>query len=1105
MAISKQRAAWLAAGIGWAIASGAPALADDTEIFFVDPANITTQPNILFIFDNSGSMDDRVESQTPYDPATTYPAAASCGTNRVYWTTTGGTNPPLPNCTEDTWFDRSALKCKAATDQFAAGAEKFGGRLEQYDPTGATSDHKWRAISATEKSRIVECQNDAGIHSDGTDPKLYARDAAADSYGDASEEISWTNTRTTLWDSNYLSWYYGPTSSQRKIDIVKAVAKNMLNSINGVNVGLMTYNERQGGHVDYALEDVATARANMIAQVDALQPGGFTPLSETLYEAYRYLSGRSLVYGDVGPIVSVPASRAGGGGSTYMSPLAEGCQKNFIVYLSDGLPTEDQSSNGDIESLIGRTCDGTAGDGYCLDDLAEYMGTTPYGNDVNTTVTGDQRVTTYTIGFDKNVPILEQSATRSGGTYFEANNASSLATALTSILFDILSESSTFTAPAVSVNNFNRTRNLNDLFISVFTATGDAHWPGNLKKYKLRASDGAILDANGVDAVDPATGFFAKGTQSIWSATVDEDSVALGGAASNLPPPAARKVYTNVSGGDLNAVSNAVVRGNSAITDVTLNTGQPGGPTHDEVIDFMRGLDKTGTSPRYEMGDPLHAQPASVTYDSGKTLIYFATNDGYLHAIDTTDGVEDWAFVPREFLDDQVDLYRNETAETRHYGIDGSPRVQMISDNDGVVEATNGEKVFLFFGMRRGGDFYYGLDVTDPNDPQVMWRLPGAGAQALDGNGQSWSNPVPARMDIQTGSQSASKLVLVFGAGYDVKNDDYNMVGVDNSGKGIFIVDSETGNVLWRGANAGATGTLNATFANMNYSIPSDIKVVDLNTDGFADRMYAADMGGQVWRFDVFNGQAPSSLVTGGVIAQVGGAPSAAPAITDTRRFYYSPDVALVTADQPFIHIGIGSGHRERPNSTFNTDRFYALRDYNTFTKLTQTQYDTITPVTDSQLEDITNDTAHVMPAGSPGWKLTMVHSGEKVLAEARTFNNQVFFTSFTPGAGVGDTANCKPALGTNRLYTVSLFNGAPVNNLDASTSGPLTDTDRYRIFNGSLASEVVFIFPSPDDPTTCVGDQCTPPPIACVDLFCFPPGFANNPVRTFWSERAID
>jgi type IV pilus assembly protein PilY1 len=58
-----------------------------------------------------------------------------------------------------------------------------------------------------------------------------------------------------------------------------------------------------------------------------------------------------------------------------------------------------------------------------------------------------------------------------------------------------------------------------------------------------------------------------------------------------------------------------------------------------------------------------------------------------------------------------------------------------------------------------------------------------------------------------------------------------------------------------------------------------------------------------------------------------------------------------------------------------------------------------------------------------------------------------------------------------------------------------------------------VFIFPSPDEtdanndgvPDQCVGDQCTPPPVACVDLFCFPPGFANNPVRTFWTQESVD
>ena len=29
----------------------------------------------------------------------------------------------------------------------------------------------------------------------------------------------------------------------------------------------------------------------------------------------------------------------------------------------------------------------------------------------------------------------------------------------------------------------------------------------------------------------------------------------------------------------------------------------------------------------------------------------------------------------------------------------------MVADNDGVIET--GEKVYLFFGMGRGGDFYY--------------------------------------------------------------------------------------------------------------------------------------------------------------------------------------------------------------------------------------------------------------------------------------------------------------------------------------------------------------------------------------------------------------
>ena len=111
----------------------------------------------------------------------------------------------------------------------------------------------------------------------------------------------------------------------------------------------------------------------------------------------------------------------------------------------------------------------------------------------------------------------------------------------------------------------------------------------------------------------------------------------------------------------------------------------------------------------------------------------------------------------------------------------------------------------------------------------------------------------------------------------------------------------------------------------MSYSFPSEIKVIDLDGDKLMDRMYAADMGGQVWRFDVTNGAAARDLVVGGVIAQLGTAGDGTPTLAENRRFYYSPDVAFVnTRLASFVHIGIGSGHREHPLGMVNSDRFYA-------------------------------------------------------------------------------------------------------------------------------------------------------------------------------------
>lgn len=1127
MSIRKQNVTWLAAGMLWALISGLPAAADDTELFVGSTAtlNPAARPNVLLILDTSGSMTNLVPSQGTFDPSVVY--TGGCVPSRVYWR--GGTGG-APDCTTARWFDATSFMCQTAINAFAT-AGRYTDRMGQYDPG---SDDRWERVRSGEKSRLVECEDDSGSHGDGGDPtEVWAQDGDDSNLwsNDSNDEIDWTDNprNITVYDFNYLNYINGPSGlPQPRIDVMKAVATSTLSTVNGVNVGLMRFNIEEGGPIIHAMENITTARSVLTTTINGLPPNndgfgnftnanGWTPLSETLYEAGLYYMGRPVDYGNLAsPQTSVTLSRDPTNSSNYLSPIEYACQKNFVVLLTDGQPTRDVSAQSKIEGLpgfnaaVGRTgtpaCDGGTGNGACLDDMAEYM----YKTDLNSTLGGLQNVITHTIGFAADFQLLEDTALRGGGTYFVANDTAQLSTALTNIVTAVLETQTTFTAPAVSVNSFNRTRNLNDLFITVFEATGDRHWPGNLKKYRL--DNTLIVDADGAPAVDTVTGFFDATARSYWSPTIDGSEVVLGGAANQIPPAAARNIFTYLSAtpGPIKTLGNVLAKGNAAITDALLGIGNPGDPTRAEVLDFARGTDVTDEDDdgdmledRNAMGDPLHASPQSVIYGPTLTnaVVFFATNDGYLHAIDPDTGVEKWAFVPPELLGNLVELHDNESSPNKLYGIDGDIVIQTKANNDGVIDATAGEKVYLYFGLRRGGNYYYALDVTDPDAPEFMWRLDSA---TLPNIGQTWAAPVPTRVNIASAPYSATnatdKLVLVLAGGYDTTQD--NLVSnTDSSGNALYIIDSVNGNLLWSASDSGA----NFNNANMDYSIPADIKVLDLDGDRFADRMFAADMGGQVWRFDIANGQNATNLVRGGVIAELGSAAGTATA-ANSRRMYYSPDVALISDDDhEFLHIGVGSGHRAHPNSVFTQDRFYALRNFEPFQAKSQTFYDTLTPVVEADLVDVTTNNASVVPPSGAGWKLELRDGGwigEKVLAESRTFNNQVFFTTFTPGAGTS-TNNCEPALGVTKLYVVDIFNGGAVHNFDGvGDLTNLTVTDRWRSTGGSISSEVIFLFPSAADPSTCVGDACTPPPVACVDLFCFLPGFANEPNRTTWSEE---
>ena len=1129
MKIFTRKITWMSVSFAVAILTGMPATADDTELLLVNPdPSLSPKPNVMFILDTSGSMTTTQDTTEPYDNATDY--GGDCDSSKFYWTDVDVT----PDCaTSNNIIDGGSYVCEFSRRQIE-GIGSYTDTMVQYRDGGKISTalggvSLWQTLGPGYSSEFVECLADSGDHGDGVDnTRLWpaaGSDLASLWTNDPKEEVSWgsapRNISYTVFSGNYLNWKSSPnTVSLSRSNIMKEVTKKVLSSVNNLNVGLMRFNEFDGGPVILGMTDLDTNRQAVLDAIDSLPAAGRTPLSETLYESALYWRGMSANYGTTAfTTLTDPNALVSADPMVYQQPAWDVCAKNYNVLLTDGEPNQDLDGPAIIGNLpsigtvLGYTgCDGTVlpEGGQCLDDIAQYLSL----HDVDPIADGDQLVTTHTIGFTIDLPILSETAANSGGQYFLADDVESLTRTLLSIIANINDRSLSFSAPAVSVNTFNRTRNLNDLYITTFGAKSKAHWPGNLKKYRLQTRK--IVDVNDDEAVDPATGFFLDTAHSFWTAGgADGNDVRLGGAAQQLPVPAARNLYTNNNGiGALTAAANHVSPSNAtSFTPADFGlSGATGEPTLDELIRWARGEDlrdednNSATTVRKSMGDPLHSQPAAIVYGgtaaSPDVVIFTATNDGYLHAFAGDDGGELWSFIPKELLSNLTRLYFDPNSKYKQYGIDGNvvPIVKDV-DRDGIVEANDGDFVYLIFGMRRGGETYYALDVTDKNSPSLMWTIDIAEA------GESWSAPVIARMEIGSVTQNADKAVVVFGGGYDTVHDTAaHPASPDGLGAGLHILDLTSGAELWRaGADVGANLRLDTNGREMTRAIPNDISVIDLSGDGFADRMYATDLGGQIWRFDVFNGQVPDELVHGGIIARLGAEGLATtPTAADTRRFYNSPDVSLITDDlqqRRYIAVSVGSGYRAHPFDLSATDRFFSVRDGDVFTQLSQAEYDSYPIVTDANLVEVSGQTQTVITSNDRGWKFTLPFN-EKVLAKSLTFDDQIFFVAFTPDSNAA--ATCAAGKGTNFLYRMNAVNGDPVvPNID--TLNPLISDDERRttLQQGGIAPSPTILFPSPDD--NCTGDSCNQPPLGCVGVECFDPGFDPFPVRTLWTQDGIE
>lgn len=964
------------------------------------------------------------------------------------------------------------------------------GDAEWVPPSTALSVENWQALNGNVNDPPhVECLNDVadGITNNGLGVGAgYPQDGvqSGNEYGpNPDPSMKWGNGAYTFYTAHYLDWYYDDSLEEprSRLEIAQDVVSTIIRTNPGIDFGLLEFNYDQGGRViRRIIQNMSAAERNsLITMVSEIDHAGSTPLCESMYEAYRYIAGEEVLYGynrqsgsDSRGVYDVHARDGlADSGGRYNSPATD-CAYTYIILVTDGFPQRDTDANSRIETLTGKNCKryrdaDNNNTKNCLPELAEYMANTDLDND---TTNGDQFGITYTIGFTTDQDLLRDAADKGKGQYYTANDARELTEAFQGAIVSILSTDTTFTSPAVAVDTFTRTQSRDEIFYAMFKPGENVDWPGNIKKLKLRIEDGeaVLVDANGSPAIDLATGFIKDTAVTFWGGSQDGGDVEKGGAGALLASrdPASRSVYSNTG---TNQALQALVPGNitassmgvASEADLHALFGVPSALGLTRLINWARGYDAydqdgdndTTDTRSWVLGDILHSQPLVLNYGArgGYTMadpdirLLVGTNAGFAHMFGNDNGQEDWAFFPRELAPILYKRRQNARSSQNIYGIDLTPVAYTQDMNgDGTLDSAAGDKVWAYFGMRRGGQAYYALDISDPESPSFMWSISPATA-GFGELGQTWSEPVATRIPGYKDNNGVAKPVLVFGAGYDTDKDATGPASPDDSGRGIFIVDAETGALVWSVTPA-ANSAKNLSEPGLQHAVAAPVTVLDSNGDELVDRIYFADTGGNIWRVDLPGNELPTASQTTWQInrlARLGGAGEAG-----DRRFFSAPDVVRIRFNgNPVDAVLIGSGDRTNPNATDVNNRFYMIRDravgiYDTARPSAAdcagedvVDFRCSLPVTNGSLFNITSNTlvtgtemqreaALASLKAADGWYLNLTRDGEKVLSKSLTLNGKVYVTTFTPSNVLDDINVCEPVSGAGRLYVVDLFTG---------------------------------------------------------------------------------
>jgi type IV pilus assembly protein PilY1 len=766
--------------------------------------------------------------------------------------------------------------------------------------------------------------------------------------------------------------------------------------------------------------------------------------------------------------------------TTYQGPITSGCQKNFVIFLSNGKSNSNNSDNttarshltavGGDTTTISLTPSGMQSE--VADEWSRYLANKPtspvitYVIDVVPTEAGQ-----YSNDYKA---LLQSMATQGNGKYFNVGSAGApdvgqkIREAFEQIVTEVQAVNSVFASASLPVSVNTQGTYLNQVFIGMFRPDKSAapRWNGNLKQYKFKASVVGsgyglnLVDADEALAINSSTGFITQCARSFWTpTTVDSYWNYAGSQAKGQCTAVADSTWSNTPDGDIvekgaagymlraTAPADRVVKtcgtcspgtldnfadGNAAITQAAL--GAADATERTKIIDWVRGADirdEDGDGTTTEMrpsvlGDVVHSRPVAVDY-GGTTgvVVFYGANDGMLHAVNgnqtgTGAGSELWSFVAPEQYGGLKRIYSNSLPITFPSVGDATAKPYFF---DGPVTAhQDGGSVWLYATQRRGGRMVYAFNVSNPSSPQLLWR-------------QGCTTPLGDDTGCMTGmsgiGQTWSALKVFKAEGYV---DDGTEAPMLIMGGGYDACEddepntctSTKGNKIY--VFDAAAGTLLKAF-DTDRSVAGDVTVVPDATTGLAKYAYAADTGGNVYRITM--GAAAPADWTITKIAALGCATATCAAGTANRKFLFAPEVVVT----PYFHaVLVGSGDREHPLST-NTvtagvaNAFFMLKDRPS--EATWLSDETATCGSGvlclSSLLEIGNNASNPEQEdldAKKGWYLTLSPS-EQVVTSAVVLFGEITFSTHIPANPDPDA--CTSNLGIARVYNIGYLNAGAV------------------------------------------------------------------------------